>query len=192
MHDQIWRIRIAIACALAVAAQNAASAQAEHAERFRADATVARPGEVDAYAVLAVTIDRLATDAEREALIAAVIHGGTAAARRRLETADALGKVQFGATSATIKYACARTTGTGREITIVTAEPIALAHTVADAGETLGLMILMTGESGPGHGELIPSTSIRIDLQGSVVAGDDAARVLPLSNVVPLQVSRAH
>ena len=190
MHDQIWRIRIAIACTLAVAAQNAASAQARHAETFRADATIARAGDADVYAVLAVTLDRFATDAEREMLIAAVIHGGTAAARERLERAADFGKVQFGATSTAIKFAYARTTDAGRVITIVTAQPIAVAQD-APTGQTLGLMVLVTGGSEPGRGELIPSTTLRIDSQGSVVAGDDAAHAVPLSNVVPYQVSRA-
>ena len=107
---------------------------------------------------MTVTINRLATDAERDALLAAVKEGGTAAARTLLRGKANAGTLQLGSRPATIKYAYSRSTGSGRLLTLITADPIVLLGAgLPDAkpatGYDLGLVLLEVAASGPGKGE---------------------------------------
>jgi hypothetical protein len=129
-------------------------------------------------------VNRLATDAERDELVAAVKKGGSVAARAVLEKRADAGTLQVGAQHVAIKHAYSRTTTAGRLLTIVTADPIKVGNGAAGAaGQAVGLAILEVGPSGPGHGELVPEAHVRVDDQGAIVTGDAAAKTIALSKV---------
>jgi hypothetical protein len=171
---------IAVTCAVSVA-----EAQAES---FTAVAT-AKGAKIGAgIANLSLTVNKFATDAERDALVAAVKQGGTAAARTLLRSKPDVGTLQLGSRPATIKYAYARTTGAGRLLTIVTADPIrllgaGLPDAKPTAGYDLGLVLLDLSASGPGKGELVPAAKVKVDAQGAIVTEDYSGETVQLSQV---------
>ncbi len=123
-------------------------------ETYTADASVTGASGKSVSAQMTAVVQTFATDAERDALVAAVGKGGTAA-RDLLRTKPDAGSVQIGAKKTPVKYAYARTTGTGKLITLVTAEPIGfIGGNRFDAkpkeGYDLGLVLLDVDPSKPG------------------------------------------
>jgi hypothetical protein len=173
-------------CVIAVFSASLAHAQPE---TFTAVA-MAKGARIGAgVANMTVTINRLATDAERDALLAAVKEGGTAAARTLLRGKANAGTLQLGSRPATIKYAYSRSTGGGRLLTLITADPIVLLGAgLPDAkpatGYDLGLVLLEVAASGPGKGELVPAAKVKADAQGAIVTEDYSGETVVLSNVV--------
>jgi hypothetical protein len=157
-------------------------------ESFSATAQVKSAGGVTASAPVMVSIDRLSTDQDREALIAAIKKGGTDSARALLLPKPPIGTVKVGAQSTAIKYAYSRPGAGGRVITIVTGSPIAyLGASVpgapAKSGFYLGLLVLDVGGSGPGHGELSGAAKVTVNDQGAIVTQDYSGEVVQLQNV---------
>jgi hypothetical protein len=159
-------------------------------ETFTAVASVKTAGGTSTTAPLTATVDRYATDADRNGLMAAIKTGGTEAGRAWLAKQKDAGTLQVGAQKAAIKYAYARPTGAGRLITIATAEPIALLGAglpgaKSTAGYELALLLLNLPGSGAGTGELSPGAKVRVNDQGAIVTEDfAAANVVQLTNVV--------
>jgi hypothetical protein len=152
------------------------------AETITATASVKNASGASTSVPLTVVVDRFASDAERDSLLAAVKSGGTAAARELLAKQRDAGTLQLGSQRAPIKYAYARTTGSGRLITIITAQPIGDAK--PKPGYDLGLALLEVAASGAGRGELSPAAKVRIDGQGAIVTeGATPADTVQLSNI---------
>ena len=157
-------------------------------ETFTADASVKRPNGSVASAKLTAVVQAFATEAERDALIAAVGKGGTAA-RDLLAGRKDVGSIQVGTTKTAVKYAYARSTGSSRLITLVTAQPIHfvggdLPDAKPKAGYDLGVVLLDVDPSKPGSGEVAPAAKVRVDAQKAIVTDDYGAEVVRLSNVV--------
>ena len=158
------------------------------AETYTADASVKRANGSQASAKLTATIRTWATDAERDALVAAVKKGGTAARDLLAKRANA-GSIQVGAAPTPVKYAYARSVGSGRLITLVTAQPI---HYVGGdapnakpkAGYDLGLVLLQVEGATPGTGEVAPAAKVKVDDKGAIVTEDYGADAVRLTNVV--------
>ena len=164
------------------------SAIAQSQETLTATATLKSAGGASASAPLTAVIARFATDAERDALVAAVKSGGTSAARDLLAKRADAGSIQLGARRTPIKYAYARSTGSGRLITLVTSEPLAfigagVPEAKPKAGYDLGRVLLEVDASGGGKGELAPAAKVRVDAQNAIVTEDYGAEVVRLSNV---------
>jgi hypothetical protein len=138
------------------------------AETITATASVKNASGAATSAPLTVVVDRFATDAARELL-----------AKQR----DA-GTLQLGSQRVAVKYAYARNAGSGRLITVITAQPIGGPDAKPKPGFDLGLALLELTASGPGHGELSPAAKVRIDGQGAIVTeGATPADTVLLSNV---------
>jgi hypothetical protein len=178
------------ACVLCVIPLTCAVSVADaQTETFTAIAKV--QGKVGAgIADLTVTANRFATDAERDALLAAVKQGGTAAARTLLRSKTDAGTLRLGSRPAgTIKYVYARNTGAGRLLTIITADPVVLLGSgLPDAkpvaGYDLGLVLLDLPASGPGKGEMVPAAKVKVDAQGAIVTEDYSGETVQLTQVV--------
>src|SRR5262245_27306859 len=161
-------IRVCVLCLIPLTC--AVSVAEAQGESFTAVA-MAKGAKIGAgVANMTVTVNRLATDAERDALLAAVKQGGTAAARTLLRGKPDAGTLQLGSRPATIKYAYARNVGGGRLLTIITADPIVLLGSglpdaKPTAGYDLGLVLLDIAASGPGKGELVPAAKVKVDAQ---------------------------
>jgi hypothetical protein len=121
-HQAHWAIASGVVIGVVLGAISAHARQTS--ETLTADASVKSAAGVQATAPVVVAIKRYASDAERDALLAALKQGGTAAARQVLAKREDAGSVQIGGKQTPIKYAYARSTGSGRLITVVTAEPI--------------------------------------------------------------------
>jgi hypothetical protein len=176
-------------CATAVVIATAGMAALQNAETIAADARVKSAGGVTATAPVVVTLKSYSSDADRDALVAALKKGGTADARQMLMKRDDLGTVQVGGRQTPVKYAYARSTGGGRLITVVTASPIAfigagLPEAKPTAGYDLGLVMLETMDAKPGRGELVPATKIRVNADGAIVTEDYSGEVVVLTNVM--------
>lgn len=166
----------------------AAAAGAQAPETFTADATVKHATGGEASAKVTIVIRSFATDAERDALVAAVKQGGTAA-RDLLAARPDAGSIEAGPTTTAIKYAYARTVGSGRLITAVTAEPIHfvggdLPGAKPKTGYDLGFALLQVEGAAPGTGEMAPAAKVRVDAQNAIVTEDYGAAVVRLSNVI--------
>jgi len=122
-------------------------------------------------------------------LIEALTKGATPAARALLAKEPDVGTVQIGDRRTVLKYVYARETTAGRQITAVTAEPIALAGAgLPAAGFDLGLVLLDVDGSGTGRGDLVPATKIRVNDDGAFETEDYNGVVLHLSISLFLEV----
>jgi hypothetical protein len=180
-------MRAFLLCAVALTC--AVSLAEAQAESFTAVA-MAKGEKIGAgVANMTLTVNRFATDAERDALLAAVKQGGTAAARTLLRGKPDAGTLQLGSRPAKIKYAYARNSGGGRILTIVTADPIVLLgrglpDAKPTAGFDLGLVLLDMSASGPGKGEVVPAAKVKVDAQGAIVTEDYSGETVQLTQVV--------
>jgi hypothetical protein len=148
----------------------------------------ARKGTARVSAPVSVTITRYASDAERNALLAAVRDEGTAGARKALEAMPDAGVIQLGERQTAIKFASQRPTGSGRLVTVLTAQPIVfvgagLPDAQPRAGFDVALAFLDLQEAS-GIGELAPAAKIGIDDGGAVVTEDYGATVIWLDGLV--------
>lgn len=162
-------------------------APVEASERFTATAAVKGASGSAATVPLTIVVDKFSTDAERESLLK-VLKGGGTAARELIARRPAVGSLQIGTRSTPIKYAYAVSTGDGRLITIVTGSPIVLdgagrAAPAAKPGFDLGLVLLTLPAAGPGTGDLVPATKIRVEQDNSIVTEDASPDLVKLSNV---------
>jgi len=167
----------------------ALTARAQAAETFTATATVKTSGGVTATAPVGVIIDRFSTDKDRDEILAALKKGGTDGVRDLLSTHPPIGTLTVGNQFTAIKYVYSRTTPDGRFITVVTGSPIGFVGAgapgaPAKTGYELGLVMLSVTKSGPGHGELVPATKIRMNAEGAIVTDDYGGEMVQLSNVV--------
>jgi hypothetical protein len=156
-------------------------------ERFTATAAVKSASGGAATAPLTIVVDKFSTDAERESLLKALKEGGTAG-RDLLARRPAVGSLQIGTRSTSIKYAYAVSTGDRRLITVVTGSPIVLdgagrAAPAAQSGFDLGLVLLDLPSSGAGTGDLVPATKIRVEQDNTIVTEDASPDLVKLTNV---------
>jgi hypothetical protein len=180
-HDVVTALRTGVACVLSLTCA-VSTAQAQ-ADTFTAAAAVTGGGA--AGAPLTVVVQRYTSDGKRKTLVEALKKGGTPAARALLAKEPDLGSVQIGDRRTAIKYVYSRETATGRQITVVTAEPIALAGGgTSAAGFDLGLVLLDVDGSGSGRGDLVPATKIRVNEDGAFETENYNGVVVHLSNVV--------
>src|SRR5262245_25990060 len=173
-------IRVGVRCVILLSC--GVSLAHAQADTFTAATAITTGG---ASAPLTVVVQRYTSDRERKNLVEALKKGGTAAAHALLVKGRDIGSVQIGERQTAIKYVYSRKTLTGRQVTAVTAVPIAVvgAGTPA-AGFDLGLILLDLDASGPGHGDLLPATKIRINEEGAFATADYTGVVLRLANVV--------
>jgi hypothetical protein len=182
-------IGILCACATAAISLTFESAAAQgRQEAYTATASVSGPNGTVASAMMTAVVRSFSTDADRDAVIAAVKKGGTAA-RDLLASRPDVGSIQVGTKQTPVKYAYARTIGRSRLITLVTAEPIHflggdLPDAKPKAGYDLGLVVFDVDPAEPGHGELAPAAKVKVDAQNAIVIEDYGAEAVRLSNVV--------
>ena len=144
-------------------------------EAFTAKASVS--GGQGTSEPIRITIERFATETERAAIVGAVKSGGTAAVKAELAKAKDAGTIEIGGRTTPIKYAYARPTGSGRIVTVVTAEPILyLGAGRPDlhpkSGFDLGVALLILDASGAGSGELAPAAKVKTNEAGAIVISD--------------------
>jgi hypothetical protein len=179
-NDFATAMRVGVSCVLFLTCA-VSQAQAQ-ADTFTAAAAVTS-GDA-ANVPLTIVVQRYTSDGKRKILVDALKKDGTQAARALLARERDVGSVQIGDRRTPIKYVYARETLTGRQVTAVTAQPIAFAGVVTPAaGFDLGLVILDVDASGTGRGDLVPATKIRVNDEGAFETEDYNGVVVRLSNV---------
>ena len=156
-------------------------------ETFTGTASI-RKGAARVSAPLSVTITRYASPEERDAVLMAVREGGNGSARKTLAAMKDAGVLQVGDRRTPIKFAAQRPTGSGRLVTLLTAEPVLfVGGGLPDAkprdGFDLALAILDLGQ-GSGVGELVPAAKIGVDHGGALVTEDYGAMVVWLHDLI--------
>ena len=159
-------------------------------ESFAATASLQTAGGTKVTSPVSISITTYASAGEREALIAALKTGGTAAAREWLAKRPEAGTLQVGSRRAEIKYAYKTPVGSGSLITIGTAEPLYLVGAGMPGakpatGFDLTLVLVQMPANGAGSGELSPAAKLRVDAQGAIVTEDfNQADMVRLTDVV--------
>src|SRR4051812_10580926 len=115
----------------------AAAAAQGTGETYKATASVKSP-TATASTPVTIRILRFVTDAERAAIVKAVQTNDAAATKKALEVVADVGYIEVGAKRTPLKYAYARTTGSGRMITVVTAKPVAYVGASAPGAKPKG------------------------------------------------------
>src|SRR5262249_11904355 len=164
----------------------AVSGQTE--EAFTATASV-KTKNVSATAPASITISRYSTDQERASVSKALKSGGTKVVKGALAGMPDCGRLEMGENHVAIKYAYARSTGSGRVIALVTAEP--LLHpgsglpeaTKKRARDDVAVAILVLDANNTGHGELAAAAQVKTTASGAITIDHYDAPKIWLKNV---------
>lgn len=180
------RVGSAAAAIVLLAAGGGLLAQAG-GETFTATAAVKSP-QASASAPVTIRVDRLISVAERDTFLAVVKNNDQAATRQALAAMPDVGYIELGKKRTPVKYAFSRSTGAGRLITVVAAEPILyLGGTAPDAkpkeGFNFAIAFLILDGSDRGDGELAPATKVKMNDQGAIVTDEYGAEVIRLVSV---------
>jgi hypothetical protein len=156
-------------------------------ETFTATAAVKSP-TASASAPVTIRVDRLISEADRDKILAVVKKNDQAATRQALAAMPDVGYIELGKKRTAIKYAFARPTGSGRLITVVTAEPILyLGGAAPDAkpkeGFNLALAFLILDASDKGDGELAPAAKVKTNADGAIVTDEYGSEVIRLTGI---------
>jgi hypothetical protein len=180
-----FRLRLALpGLALALLAAGAASA----AETWTARAEQKSADGKLRTADVAITLDRMLTPMERDALLAAFKGGDQAALKKALVSQPVLGYVQGAKVRVPVKFAWPRSTGSGKIVTIVCAEPIYFIggdapNAKPKAGYDFGYVLLILDANGKGTGEAAPAAKLKIREDGALVTDEYSGETVWLKDV---------
>ena len=173
----IMRIRLTLAVSTLAGLLLTAPAPGQApGESFTATASV-KSDAVTGTVPVTIVIKHWATDAERAKVMKALHDGGSKAAKAVLAKMRDSGTLELAKTKGAIKYAYARSTGSGRIVTVVTAKPLyhlggGLPDAKPKAGYDLAIALLVLEADGTGHGELSPAAKVSADDSGAIVVDD--------------------
>jgi len=160
-------------------------------ETFTATASVKSPSGSGSMPVK-IGIDRFVSESDRTAVMDLVKAGNGTATRQALAKMASIGYIELGTKRTPVKYAYARSTGAGRLITVLTAEPIFfVGASKPDAkpkeGFDLALALLVLDGSDKGDGELAPAAKVKVDDKGAIVTEEYGREVVRLTNVAKVK-----
>jgi len=140
-------------------------------------------------APVTISLDRMLTVAERDALLAAFKSGDAAALKKALAAQATLGYVEGAKVKVPVKFAFPRSTGGGKLVTIVCNEPIVyiggdIPNAKPKAGYDFGYVLLVLDADGKGTGEVAPAAKLKIRDDGALVTEDYGADTVWLKDVV--------
>ncbi len=167
---------------LAAGAANAEETWTARAELKTADGKVLT-------APVTISLDRMLTIAERDALLAAFKSADAAALKKALAAQPTLGYVEGAKkVKVPVKFAFPRSTGGGKIVTIVCNEPIVYIGGDAPdskpkAGYDLAYVLLILDADGKGTGEAAPAAKLKFRDDGALVTEDYGAGTVWLKDV---------
>ncbi len=176
------------ALALAGSALVASAARGQAAgEAFTATASVKSEAK-SGTAPVRIAIEAFSTEAERDSVMNALKSGGTPAVKDLLAKMRDRGVLEVGERRAPIKYAGTRPVGSGRIVTVLTAEPLlhmgsGLPDAKPSAGYDVAVALLVLDANSEGHGELAPAAKVKTNESGAVVIEDYGAAKVWLKGV---------
>ena len=154
---------------------------------FKATASVKSPGK-SASVPITIHVERFITDADRDKVAAAIKGKQAGEPQKTLAALPDLGYLAVGETKTPLKYAYARSTGSGRIITVATAKAIYyIGGREPDAkpkeGYDLALALMVLDANDTGDGELAPAVKLKLDANGAIVTEDYGKEVVRLVKV---------
>jgi hypothetical protein len=157
---------------------------------FTATASVSAPGK-KASVPVTIHIDNFISDADRDKVAAAVKANDQPGTTKVLASLPDLGYITLGEKRTPLKYAYARPTGSGRLITVVTAQPLffiggAEKNAKPKTGYDLGLALLVLDGNDAGDGELAPAVRVKVE-NGAIVTDDYGSEKVRLVKVAKSQ-----
>lgn len=162
----------------------------EGPERFSVNAqTTASGGGTGAMAAtFVVALDRYNSDKERDALAAALKHGGYPGFLPALRAAPIVGRVEAGDKRANIRYAFQRQAGPGRSIVVVTEEPVYFiggGSANAKPREGYGVAVLQfdVDDVGLGSGTMAAAARVKPGGPAGIQIDDYAEKPIKLTTV---------
>ena len=160
-------------------------------ETFTATASVKSPSGSGSMPVK-IGIDRFVSETDRTTVMNLVKAGNGTATREALAKMASIGFIELGTKRTPVKYAYARSTGSGRLVTVLTAEPIFfVGGSKPDAkpkeGFDLALALLVLDGNDKGDGELAPATKIKVDDKGAIVTEEYGREVVRLTNIAKVK-----
>jgi hypothetical protein len=180
--------RVGLLCAAAVLLAASAPVLAAGApESFTATASV-KTGPKPTTAPVKISVDRYSTEEERSNAMSAIRSGGTHALRETVAKMSDAGSIEIGGKKTPIKYAYARSTGSGRLLTLITADPIlnlgsGMPEFKPVAGHDVAAALLVLDEKGGGHGEFAPVATLKTNKSGSILVEDYGKAKVWLKNI---------
>ncbi len=172
------------AAALLVSLSGVAAAQ----ERFSARAETKSADGKTLTAPVSFTVDRMLTVAERDAVLKALKEGGSAAGKAALAGLKPIGWIEGGKKRVPVKFAFARSMGSGRLLTLVSDE--AIVHIGGDIpsakpkeGFDLTYAILVLDSDGKGSGEIVPAAKLKLREDGALTTEDYGGETVWLKDV---------
>jgi hypothetical protein len=156
-------------------------------ETFTATATVKSP-TASASAPVTIRVEKFVSDADRDRIMATIKAGDGAATRAALAAMPDIGFIELAKRRTPVKYAYARSTGGGRLLTVVTAQPILFLGGAAPdakpkAGFDLALALLILDGNNTGDGELAPAVKLKMDNAGAIVTDEYGSEVIRLTGI---------
>jgi hypothetical protein len=187
----VKKVSIGYIAPLAAALLLSVSGVAAAAEAYTARAeTKSADGKV-LTAPVAFSVDRMLTVAERDAVINALKTGGHAAAKKALAGLKEIGWIEGGSGKRVpVKFAFARSMGSGRLLTLVSDQAIAyIGGNIPDAkpkeGFDMTYAILILDSEGKGNGEIVPAAKLKLRDDGALTTEDYGAETVWLKEIAP-------
>jgi hypothetical protein len=179
------RAAAALALVLPLAAAGVGGQPA--AESYTATASV-KHGGASASVPVVVTITRYSTPDERAAVVKALRDQGADGARHALARLPEAGFIELGRRRTPSGFAGVRPTGSGRLITVLTAEPIlflggAMPAAPPRKGFDVAVAMFEVQDAGSGTGELAPAARVGLDRADALVIDDYGAAVIWLNGI---------
>jgi hypothetical protein len=137
---------------------------------------------------LRIQIDRYVADPDRKTMTDALTHGGYPKFVLALRNAPAIGKIQVGDQTFTIRWAREQPTGKGRAITVVTDAPVYFVgggrvDAKSREGFELAVVQFTVDEVGMGSGTMAAAAKVKPDGKGGVLLEDYADEPIKLTVV---------
>lgn len=156
-------------------------------ENYGARAELRSPDGKLNTAQVTISLDRLPTAGERDALIAAFRSGDAKVLKKALASQAAIGYVDRGKVRLAIKFASSRPSGEGKMVRIVCDEPMTylggeIPDLPARPGFDLAYVLLSLDAGGKGSGEIARAAKLRVE-DGSLVVAEYGADVIDLEDV---------
>jgi hypothetical protein len=188
MYQTIRTLRVAVLVGGLIGLGVAPSWAQSKAETFTATGSVQTKGGAKVTVPVTVTLTGMTTDAQRDAVVAALKKGGTDAVVAALKGMSDVGSIQVGERKTVAKYAYARPTSGGRIVTVIAPTPIAhlgagLPDAAPKTGFDLSIVVLEVQDAGAGNGELVPAATLKVTETGAIQTKDYGAEAVQLTNV---------
>jgi hypothetical protein len=174
--------------AMAIAAAGTIALSAQGGATYTATANVKTAAGASASAPVTITVTRWATDAERTKVMDALKAGG-GALKTTLDALPAAGTIEVGGRKTTLRFARTLSTGGGKLVTIVAAEPILYLGAGAPeakpkAGYDFAFATFEVDSAGKGTaGDLAPAAKLKVGQNDAVVVDDYGAEAVRLTGI---------